>query len=108
MPHDPHLADQMRDALEGRAGITEKAMFGGFCWMLHGNMLCGVEVGRYMFRVGKPREPEALTHEGTEGIAFNGRRMGGIIWVDAEAAEEAGLTFWIDFAAVFVGGLPPK
>jgi hypothetical protein len=23
------------------AGITEKAMFGGWSWLLHGNLLCG-------------------------------------------------------------------
>ena len=32
--------------------------------MLHGNMLCGVEVGRYMFRVGRGLEAEALTRPG--------------------------------------------
>lgn len=52
VPDDPHLADRMRAALKGRAGITEKKMFGGYCWMLRGNMLCGVEVGR----VGACRE----------------------------------------------------
>ena len=35
-------------------------MFGGYCWMLNGNMLCGVEVGRFMFRVGKALEADAL------------------------------------------------
>lgn len=54
MPHEPHLAERMRQALKTRAGIAERRMFGGYCWMLHGNMLCGVEVGRFMFRVGKP------------------------------------------------------
>ncbi len=53
MPYDPHLADRMRAALARRRSISERAMFGGFCWMLNGNMLCGVEVGRFMFRVGK-------------------------------------------------------
>lgn len=53
MPHDPHLAERIRAALKRRHGVTEKRMFGGYCWMLRGNMLCGVEVGRYMFRVGR-------------------------------------------------------
>lgn len=39
MPHDPHLAELMREAFAGRPGITEKKMFGGFCWMLNGNMM---------------------------------------------------------------------
>lgn len=32
--------------------------------MLPGNMLCGVEVGRYMFRVGKDLEAAALARPG--------------------------------------------
>lgn len=39
MPHDPHLAELMREAFAGRPGITEKKMFGGFCWMLNGDMM---------------------------------------------------------------------
>ena len=39
---------------------------------------------------------------------FSGRKMGGIVWVDADAALEAGLAGWIDLAAAFAGALPPK
>ena len=39
MPFDPALADRMRAALAGRPDIDEKKMFGGYCWMLNGNML---------------------------------------------------------------------
>jgi TfoX/Sxy family transcriptional regulator of competence genes len=108
MPHDPHLADLMRSALNGRRGITEKKMFGGYCWMLNGNMICGVEVGRFMFRVGKSQEGEALSRPGVEPIVFAGRKMGGLVWVDADACEGDALSEWIAFAARFVGGLPPK
>ncbi len=108
MPYDPHLADLMRDALKRRKGISEKKMFGGYCWMLNGNMLCGVEVGRFMFRVGKELEAEALKRPGAEIIGLNGRRMGGMVWVDADACLETGLKDWVSFAAKFAGSLPPK
>ena len=108
MPYDPHLADLMRQALETRKGITEKAMFGGFCWFLNGNMLCGVEVGRFMFRVGKAQEAEAAARPGAEVVNFSGRRMGGIVWVEADTCLESGLDDWIDLASKFAGSLPPK
>lgn len=108
MPHDPHLADLMRAALSKRRGVTEKKMFGGFCWMLNGNMLCGVEVGRFMFRVGKELEAQALRRPGTTPMDITGKPMRGIIWVDADAAIEAGLDDWIKFAARYVGALAPK
>ena len=108
MPHDSHLADVMRATLANRPGITERRMFGGYCWMLNGNMLCGVEVGRFMFRVGKELEAAALARPGTSPMDITGRPMRGIIWVDATAAMEAGLDTWVDFAAQFAGSLPHK
>lgn len=83
-------------------------MFGGFCWMLHGNMLCGVEVGRYMFRVGKDFEAAALARAGASPMDITGRPMKGFVWVRAESAEGRELTGWIDLASKFVGSLPPK
>jgi hypothetical protein len=59
MPHDPQLAERMRRASAGRPGVAEWKMFGGYCWMQHGKMLCGVEVGRFMFRVGREEEMAA-------------------------------------------------
>lgn len=108
MPYDPHLADLMQQSLIDRPDISERKMFGGICWMLNGNMLCGVEVGRFMFRVGKDLKKEALARSGASPMAMGGRVMGGFVWVDADAAVEAGLGSWIDLAARFVATLPPK
>ena len=109
MAHDPHLAALLREALKGRTGVTEKNMFGGVCFLLNGNMLAGVaNNGSFMFRVGKDQEAEALARPGTRPMDFTGRRMGGLIWVEADAAIDAGLKDWLDFTARFVGGLPPK
>lgn len=98
----------MRAALQARDGIVERKMFGGRCWMLKGNMLCGVEVGRYMFRVGKDREREALARPGARPMDITGKPMGGFVWVSAEAADGEGLEQWIVLAERYVGALPPK
>ncbi|MBI3715853.1 MAG: TfoX/Sxy family protein [Betaproteobacteria bacterium] len=108
MPYDEHLAERMRNALSSRDHIVEKKMFGGFCWMLNGNMLCGVEVGRFMFRVGKEREAKALSLPGAAPMDITGRPMRGFVWVRAEHAKGAALRKWIDLASGYVGGLPPK
>ena len=108
MPFDPQLADRMRDALRERSGIRERKMFGGYCWMLNGNLLCGVEVGRYMFRVGKDLETEALARPGAGPMDITGRPMRGLVWVNADNTLGAGLTSWIELATRFVATLPPK
>lgn len=108
MPYDPLLAEQMRRALLAREGIVEKKMFGGFCWMLHGNMLCGVEVGRFMFRVGKEQEDVALARPGARPIDVTGKPMKGFVWVSAADATGDRLDAWIDLAARYVAALPAK
>lgn len=108
MPYDPELAERMRTALRSRAGVVEKKMFGGYCWMLHGNMLCGVEVGRFMFRVGKEHEAEALSRRGARPMDITGKPMKGFVWVDASDTAGKALEAWIELAARYVGGLPPK
>ena len=108
LPHDPHLADELRRALAGRAGIKEQAMFGGYCWLLNGNMLCGVEVGRFMFRVGKDLEAEALSRPGARPMDITGKPMRGFVWVDANDAMRDGLKRWLDLATRYVGTLAVK
>lgn len=76
--------------------------------MLHGNMLCGVEVGRFMFRVGKEQEAEALSRPGARRMDITGKPMSGFVWVDATETAGKTLEAWIELAAHYVGGLPPK
>lgn len=108
MPHDPHLAERMRNALKERHDIQERKMFGGYYWMLHGNMLCVVEVGRFMFRIGKKLEAEALRRQGAAPMDITGRPMKGFVWIQAEHAEGGSLQNWIKLAERYVGSLLPK
>jgi TfoX N-terminal domain len=108
MPYTPALADAMRKALQRRRHITEKKMFGGYCWMLRGHMLCGVEVDRYMFRVGPALESTALRRPGSSPMDITGKPVRGFVWVKGKHARGVQLKGWIDLAAQYVGKLPPK
>lgn len=98
----------MREALRGRAGIVEKKMFGGYCWMQDGHMICGVEVGRFLFRVGAEQEADALALPGARPMNITGRPMKGFVWVDERNARGAGLSAWIERAARYVASLPRR
>ena len=76
MAHDEGLAQLLRDDLVDVDGISERNMFGGLCFMLNGNMLCGVSPKGCMFRVGKPREDEARAITGAGPMNFTGRPHG--------------------------------
>lgn len=109
MAADPGLLELLRDELAGQPGLTEKRMFGGICFLIDGNMLCGVLATGAIFRVGKEAEPAALRIEGVRPMSLTGRRMGGMIEVDAEAlADDDRRGALCDFALRFVRGLPAK
>ena len=108
MAYDEDLADALRGLLAGGDGISEKKMFGGLGFFVNGNMLCAADTGRYVFRVGKDREAEALTRPGAEPMAFGERRIGGFVFVDAAECDGSALADWIALARAFVDTLPPK
>jgi hypothetical protein len=76
--------------------------------MSNGNMLCGVEVGRFMFRVGKAFEAQALGRPGASPMDITGRPMAGFVWVQADHAKGKDLERWIALAQQYVGTLPAK
>lgn len=114
MAYDEELANRYRKALGKRKGITEKRMMGGICYMLNGNMIGGADrhkethVGRFMFRVGKDNEEVALSRKGSAIMEQGGRRMTGMVFVDAESCDDSTLKEWIKLAVDWVKTLPPK
>ena len=109
MAYDDGLAALLRDDLANLTGITEKKMFGGLCFMLNGNMLCGVHKGGGMFRVGKQNHDTALAIPGAGPMAFTGRPMGGMVDVDDELmADDTRRARVMALAMNFVEPMPAK
>jgi TfoX/Sxy family transcriptional regulator of competence genes len=65
MAYDARLAERVREELQADPGFSERKMFGGLCFMLHGNMCAGVVGDRLMLRLGRgdprPRWSEATS-----------------------------------------------
>ena len=109
MAYDEGLAQVLRDALTGTDGITEKKMFGGLCFMLNGNMLCGVHEKGGMARVGKENHDKALEIDGVAPLSFTGRPMGGMVDVDDHVFEDDDRRAAIlALCFEFVGAMPAK
>jgi len=83
-------------------------MFGGICFLLNHNMLCGTGSGRFMFRVGKEAHAAAVKRRGAKAMVHGGRRMEGFIWVDPAACDAKSVKAWIGLATGYVGKLPKK
>jgi TfoX/Sxy family transcriptional regulator of competence genes len=107
--YDETLAATLRAALDGRGSVSERKMFGGLCFMIDGNMLCGTYRDRGMVRVGKSNAEAALALPHTRPMAMTGRPMPGLVEIDREAILDPDLRErLLALAFDFVASLPPK
>lgn len=109
MAYDRKLAERVHGALKGRRGISEKEMFGGIGFMLHGNMACGVIGKDLIVRLGVKRAELAVAtpHVGPFMMPAGPARG----WVQVRPAgtkTEAQLRAWVDEGLAFARGLPAK
>lgn len=108
MAYDEGLAQLIRDDL-AEERITEKKMFGGLCFLIHGNMVCGVHKGGAMFRVGKPNQAAARAIEGVGPMLFTGKPMEGFVeCIDETLVDDPRRATLIALSLAFAKSLPPK
>jgi uncharacterized protein (TIGR02453 family) len=106
---DEELAERTREFLASRPGYSEKKMFGGLCFLINGNMCCGINGEDLMLRVGADRYHEALSTPGARPMDFTGRALKGMVYVGPEHLKSTGaLVRRVDIAVGFVETLPVK
>lgn len=109
MPFDEHLASRVRSYLEARTDLGERKMFGGLCFLVRGNMCCGLVRGDLMLRLGNEGAEVALGEPGVRAMDFTGRPMKSMVYVGGDViADDAVLEGWLDRALAFALSLPPK
>jgi len=109
MAYDPALAERVRTLLDGRRGVTEKAMFGGLAFLLGGRMFCGVLGGELLARVGPDGHDAAMARPGVRIMDFTGRPMRGYVFAGGAAIATAkALRGWVEQCAAHAATLPDK
>src|SRR5579863_7189988 len=109
MPREPGLEELVHSTIGDPPGLTGKAMFGGWAFLLHGNLLCGIRRGSLMLRIGSDNEEWALKIPGVTPVVMRGRRMRGYVRADPEAyADDALRQRLLDAAVAFTRTLPHK
>lgn len=109
MARDKGLEEIVWDDLDAMAGITGKVMFGGWAWLLHGNLLCGARDDGLLIRLGKGLDAWALQIAGIVPMESRGRIMQG--WVRCSPEVYGNDTLrnqLLSRAAEFVSTLPGK
>jgi TfoX/Sxy family transcriptional regulator of competence genes len=101
------LENQVRAVTRTQSGITEKRMFGGVAFLLHGKMFCGTAKGSLMLRLGPEAAEAALRQPHVRPMDFTGRPMRGYVFVDWEGCRKPSqIRSWIEKAITFVSQLP--
>ena len=108
MPRDLGLEELIRADLPDEP-FTEKAMFGGWAWLLRGNLVCGAREDGMLARLGKGGDAWALARAGVTQMISRGRPMAGWVRAGPEAYGDDALRRKLLAAAVaFARGLPAK
>ena len=109
MAYDTGLAERVRYTLQGRHGITERAMFGGLAFLVDGKMFVGISGSRLMARVGPERHEDALAQPHVVPMDFTGRPMRGYVYIEPAGLEsDRDLEAWVGWCVAFVAALPEK
>ena len=109
MAYDEGTAQRIRELLEGRTDVVEKKMFGGLCFMVQGNMCCGVLQEEVVVHVGAEAHAEALAQPHARAMDFTGKAMKGMVYVGAEGHEaDEDLEGWVQRGLKFTLSLPAK
>ena len=109
MARDRGLEDQIREDLPAGLPLTEKAMFGGWAWLVNGNLALGARDDGLLARLGKGNDGWALGLGEVSPMISRGRRMDG--WVRAGPGaygDDKTRLRLIEAALDFAGRLPPK
>lgn len=109
MVRDKALEALIEDQLASVSGLTGKTMFGGWVWLLHGNLLCGARQEGVLVRLGQGHDDWALEIPGIEPLYSGTRRMHGWVRAAPHLTADAALRQRLIAAALrFVRTLPRK
>jgi TfoX/Sxy family transcriptional regulator of competence genes len=109
MAYDEGLAERIRGILEDRGAVSERRMFGGLAFLLHGNMTVGIVKDELMVRVGPESYDQLLREPHARAMDFTGRPMNGFIFVSSQGLEsDEELERWVDRGFAFGASLPAK
>jgi TfoX/Sxy family transcriptional regulator of competence genes len=97
MAYNKATAERIRQLLAGREGVTEKSMFGGYSFLLHGKMGVGILGEDLVVRVKPEDAPALLDDPSVRPMDFTGRAMKGFVYVAPEGyASDVALQEWLE------------
>jgi TfoX/Sxy family transcriptional regulator of competence genes len=102
MAYNEQLHVRLQQAIAGYAGVEEKYMFGGVCFMLNGKMCVGIVQDELMCRIGAQASQQALEQPGCREMVFTGKPMKDYVYVSGEAIKtQQQFDYWVGLCVAF-------
>jgi TfoX/Sxy family transcriptional regulator of competence genes len=110
MAYDEDLANRLRELLAGEDAVTEKKMFGGLAFLVHGHMSVSASgQGGLLARIDPGETDAVLSKEHVSRMEMRGRTMDGWVRVAPEGVRtKRQLEPWVRRSLSYVKALPPK
>ena len=97
MAYDAILATRVREVLLQKKRISQKEMFGGACFMVDGNMCCGVIKDKLVVRVIREEYDKLLLRPHVKPMDFTGKPLRGFVYVlPSGLKRRASLKAWVE------------
>ena len=108
--YDEDLAHRLRELLADEDAVTEKMMFGGLAFLLHGNMsVSASRNGGLLVRIDPADTEACLKRPHVALMEMGGRSMAGWITVAPDGLKtKRQLTAWVKRGVDYARTLPPK
>ena len=109
MPFDPVLAKSLSPWFENEPDAIETRMFGGFGYLINGNMCVGIHKESLILRVGVETATPCLEDPNVQPMNITGRVMKAWIMIHKDNLKtDQDFDRYCDLAKTFVRALPPK
>ena len=109
MPYDEEIDTRIKKIVSRWKNTDSKKMFGGVCYLLDGNMFCGVYKEYLILRIGKEEADISLGLPFAKPFDITGRPMKAWIMLDKNGfGADNELRSWLNQAKKFVKTLPSK
>jgi TfoX/Sxy family transcriptional regulator of competence genes len=110
MAYDEDLANRLRELLAAEDAVTEKKMFGGLAFLLHGNMsVSASRSGGLLVRIDPADNDACLALPHVAPMELGGRTMDGWLTVaPAGLRTDPQLAAWVERSVAFAKSLPAK
>lgn len=110
MAYDEELADRIRELLDGEPDLTERKMFGGLAFLIHGNMAVAASgQGGVLVRVDPARSDSLMATTKARPMEMRGRPMQGWLRIGSDDVRtKRQLAKWVTLGATYARSLPGK